>query len=492
MLALSYFQIYGAFGHSIVSQEYNDRLYEIYGKNAVIDKFEVAPESAGMVSVSLGSAILSGVLVSPMNTAPAKHIIQLPANNSVPDGQVWYIYVEYTHVNSTGDFESMVEIKFSQNNPGESKNILLLAKVNRRYNVSAVTSSDIVKIENKRISLSDLLRIERDSNKSLFEASQISKLKLYIFEIDCAGKNSVDVPLPAFRSTLDTLVLFLNSSVMIRDKDYSLSQSSGSIAKVTFTNTPVGFIDFMIIQNLIPSTNPVAQKLLDSGIGACVSHQISSGPMQDGTVSYKIPIDGIDKNKDQIMVSANSVMYSEGIEYTLSADSSTINFSRPREAGETVDMIVFRNFFQGSIKTSSDGSLAQDVKAFIESLGDKPWVLKISVNITTSNRYNMTVPDISYNIAKDSTMIFKNSTILLEGKDYSVSQAPYARAIVNFSPGLEIGEKLEIVIFKNMAVDDYLVIENQINKSAEISRLKEDIEKLVAEVNNLRSRAVFT
>ena len=211
-----------------------------------------------------------------------------------------------------------------------------------------------------------------------------------------------------------------------------------------------------------------------------------------GTITKQlfVPIDEmILFDGKSVLMPAKSCMC---IEYTLSADSSTINFSRPREAGETVDMIVFRNFFQGSIKTSSDGSLAQDVKAFIESLGDKPWALKISVNITTSNRYNMTVPDISYNIAKDSTMIFKNSTILLEGKDYSVSQAPYARAIVNFSPRLEIGEKLEIVIFKNMAVDDYLVMENQINKSAEISRLKEDIEKLVAEVNNLRSRAVFT
>ena len=50
MKPLSEFKLKGAYNSYVVSKDYNDRIYEIYGKNVVIEGFEV--EAGGGSSVS--------------------------------------------------------------------------------------------------------------------------------------------------------------------------------------------------------------------------------------------------------------------------------------------------------------------------------------------------------------------------------------------------------------------------------------------------------
>lgn len=493
MKPLSEFSLKGAYNSYLVSKDYNDRIYEIYGKNVIIEGFVVTAASGNTVSVSSGKAVVEGVLVEPKETTPASKVITIPTNTTVPAGIVHYIYIEYSHiVNVDGNSDSVVEIKASQIKPPSNRNTIILAEINRRHNVSAVSPSDIKPLESKRITLSDILRIEKNSNKSLFEASEISFLKTHRYSVNCSGKTTADVPLVSFNKDMDTMLLFLNSSLMIKGKDYSLSQAAGKVAKITFTYSQLGEIDFLIIKNLIPSTNQISAKLTEAGIGACVSYEITSPSFTAGAVSYEIPV-LFDKNKDFLMVSANSVIYSLNTEYSLSTNSGKnfINFTRPRETSETIDIVIFKNIYTGSIITSSDGTVDQDIKAFIESNGDRPWTKKVDITISSSNRTNLTVPDLSYNLLKDEMLLFVNSVVLLEGKDYIVKQEASSSAVISFSPPLAVGQKLEMLMLKNVRPSDSKITEYKIAESAIVNGLKQQLQDLSNELANVRNKAVF-
>ena len=339
------------------------------------------------------------------------------------------------------------------------------------------TAADIVKIiaDNDLVSDDVLQGLKEILNRAFFNADDLSKLKVYKYSINHSGQKTVDVPLPAFDRNLDTIVLFLNSSIMIKGKDYTLSQTSGNVARITFTKTPVGEIDYLILRNLIPSTNANASKLLQTKVNACISYEITSPAFSNGANSYEIPV-GFDIGRDFLLVSANSVMYSLGVEYSLNYRSNKwfIDFTRPREAGETIDLILFKNVFFGSKNIASDGTLNGDVKAFLETNSDTAWVRKFDVNITTSNRSKLNIPDLKFNKLTDSSLLFVNSTILIEDKDYVVNQRDNNRATFEFINPLATGRTLEIMVFKNalntkdMEID-FSVIEDNIIPTSKVN-----------------------
>ena len=362
------------------------------------------------------------------------------------------------------------------------------------------TSADVVKIlaDNNIASDNVLLGLKEVLNRAFFNADDLSKLKVYKYTMNHSGQKTVQVPLPSFDKNLDTIVLFLNSTIMIKGKDYTLAQTAGNIATVTYTNVPLGEVDYLIIKNLIPSTNPSASKLLQNKVNACISYEITSSAFTAGATAYEVPIANFDIVKDFLMVSANSVMYSIGDEYTLNYRNSKwyIDFTRAREAGETVDLICFKNVFYGTKSITSDGSVVDDVRVFLETNADTTWVRKFDVTVTGSNKLTLQIPDLKFNKYNDSSLIFANSVFLIENKDYRVVQRNNGIATFEFMEEMPLGRKLEILIFKNIYntkdveidfnfIDDNIIPSTKVSNVGDLTLLETENKILVNSINEL-------
>lgn len=362
------------------------------------------------------------------------------------------------------------------------------------------TSADIVKIlaDNNIASDNVLSSLKEVLNRAFFNADDLSKLKVYKYTMNHSGQKTVTVPLPSFDKNLDTIVLFLNSTILIKGKDYTLSQTTGNMASITYTNTPLGEVDYLIIKNLIPSTNTSVSKLLQTKVNACISYEITSSAFTAGTTAYEMPVANFDIVKDFIMVSANSVMYSLGDEYNLNYRNGKwyIDFTRAREVGETVDIICFKNVFYGTKTISSDGSVVDDVRVFLETNADTTWVRKFDVTVTEGNKLSLQIPDLKFNKYNDSSLIFANSAFLIENKDYRVVQRNNGVATFEFLNEMPVGRKLEILIFKNIYntkdveidfnfIDDNIIPSTKVNNLGDLTLLETENKVLVNAINEL-------
>ena len=428
MKPLSDFNLKGAYNSYLVSKDYNDRIYEIYGKNVIIEGFEVAPGGASSVSISSGKAVIEGVLIEPSETTPVSTVLAVPANTTVAEGKVYFVCLEYTHIGVNE--ESSFDIKLLETEPVSLRNVIVLATVTKRYNSADVLLSDITPRDNRKLSLQTL-------------GSKLSSF----------------------------------SEIVVDDatKMITIEMTDGDIVNYP-SETIVDHKDSQIFQNAKAYTDQVVQQISASGIPKLVSyHYIFTASA--GQTSFELPLDTFDKDTDTIVVVNNTgVMPSNA--YTVTQVSSEahgfVNLLEAMAAGDELYVIVLKNVPIGPDGAINAKSLAVNSMPQNRIMQDGGWIEALINSVTTSgmpklasyeylvtvasdNTTQVEVPSDIYNVVSDTLLVFRNGLPLVRDVNFTMYQEEGTRAILTMvvteeNVAFRKDDKILMVLFKNVPI----------------------------------------
>ena len=271
-------------------------------------------------------------------------------------------------------------------------------------------------------------------------------------------------------STDDKLMVHFNSVYLMEGIDYNIDYTNNKITVIgdePWNNSGIegSVFSLELFRNVQDTEGSVIQ--------ARFENEQNLVTLEGVTNEILIGIDGFDKNNNLLLVFKNTLHLAEGIDYSISDDSTkiiNINSDWEWKAGDNFVFIILRvvpniDIPAGSINGGSiaNGSitvdkLGEDVQEAIRNAAasggsGSSKLVKLENNTVLENDSNEVEIGISnFNKANDTILVFKNALHLIEDVDFSINDD--GSKIINIDPNIwewDAGDEFSFTIFKNVS-----------------------------------------
>ena len=392
------------------------------------------------------------------------------------------------------------------------------------------------------ISIDKLGEDVQEAIRNAAESGGSSGSRLVKFENNVILENdsdNVEIGIERFDKSLDTLLVFKNALHLIEDVDFSIN-GDGTITNISPDNWSWEAGDefsFIVFKSVSEVDGDLIETKIEY-INASLMILENVVNVNSSVSEVEIGIEGFDKDKDTIMVYVNSVHMSEGVDYSISDDSSKIvaigeNWNSDNMEGFEFAFVVFKNVADSSTPNSLSGNTIKDGTISLDKLGED--VQEAIRNAAESggsgsklasvqnafvldmNASEIEIGITGFNKSTDTLLVFKNSVHMAEGIEYTINDNNIA---INKIEGEWLsGDSFVFLAFLNVMSeedlndidlsgyqpinDDILMTENKTISGAinevfvvassnsvdenEIRRINEEIESLKKEIEALKT-----
>ena len=310
-------------------------------------------------------------------------------------------------------------------------------------------------------------------------------------------------------STDDKLMVHFNSVYLMEGIDYNIDYTNNKITVIgdePWNNSGIegSVFSLELFRNVQDTEGSVIQ--------ARFENEQNLVTLEGVTNEIPIGIDGFDKNNNLLLVFKNTLHLAEGIDYSISDDSTkiiNINSDWEWKAGDNFVFIILRvvpniDIPAGSINGGSiaNGSitvdkLGEDVQEAIRNAaasGGGSGKMSCVQNVVTidSSASEVEIGISGYNKNSDILMVFKNSVHIAENVEYTISNdsSKIVKMNGNWNEDGESGFGFVFIVFKNVVgVDDLEGIDlSEYQKASDDSLITTD-KTIVGAINELFQNA---
>ena len=322
--------------------------------------------------------------------------------------------------------------------------------------------------------------------------------------------NNVEIGIERFDKSLDTLLVFKNALHLIEDVDFSIN-GDGTITNISPDNWSWEAGDefsFIVFKSVSEVDGDLIETKIEF-INASLIILENVVNVNSSVSEVEIGIEGFDKDKDTIMAYVNSVHMSEGVDYSISDDSSKIvaigeNWNSENMEGFEFAFVVFKNVADSSTPNSLSGNTIKDGTISLDKLGeDVQEAIRNAAESGGTNgggssklvrvqnvvNVNSSVSEVEigiegFNKNSDVLMVFKNSTHIAENVEYNINDdsSKIVKMDGEWNTSNVEGYEFVFIVFKNVIGTD---VENSVsgsviqNGSITIDKLGEDVQEAI-------------
>ena len=153
------------------STDLNDKIKVIFGKNSKINDFTISPLSGRILSISAGSIIISGCIITKTDSTS----IEIPTNNGSTD-LIYYIYSQYLHESKSLSFSVTTDADLDTT----LSNVLFLGKVVVAPGITTILGSSITNFDNA-LNLNTIRKLINNMNLKLDTVEEGAEVNNNIF-----------------------------------------------------------------------------------------------------------------------------------------------------------------------------------------------------------------------------------------------------------------------------------------------------------------------
>ena len=327
--------------------------------------------------------------------------------------------------------------------------------------------------------------------------------------------NEVEICISNFNKDNDTILVFKNALHLIEDIDFSINDDSSKIINVdpNIWEWDAGDeFSFTVFKNVSEVDGDLIEVQVEYINASLVKYE-NVVTVDNAVSEVEIGIEEFDKEKDTMMVFKNSTHMTEGVDYSISDDSSKIipigeNWNLDNLEGFEFSFIVFKNVADSAIENSLAGTVIKDGTITVDKLGEDvqeaienaaanggSGKMTCVQNVVTidSAASEVEIGISGYDKNSDTLMVFKNSVHIAENVEYTISDdsSKIVKMDGNWNEDGESGFGFVFIVFKYVVESD---IENSLagtvikDGTITVDKLDEDVQEVIENASNMDSK----